>query len=323
MDDIQTEHLDFSKFDHKSSQFYIGLILAISSSLFIGSSFIIKKLSLKKLNQVGLRASAGGYGYLKDWTWWIGLLTMGVGELANFVAYAFAPASLVTPLGALSILVSAILASKFLNEALSTKGKIGCVLCIIGSTIIVVYAPKEEEFQSLDELLSRVTQMDFLYYLSTVCLITIIVCFMGPKYGTRYVIVYLSVCSSIGSLTVMSCKALGLSIKSYFLDELPIKHAWMIFVLFLLVVVFICTQMNYLNKSLDIFDTSVVTPVYYVMFTSMVIIASGVLFREWANMDIVSIFGTLLGFTITVGAIFLLNASKEKQVKVNLYNRVP
>lgn len=49
---------------------------------------------------------------------------MGVGELANFGAYAFAPASLVTPLGALSVLVSAILASKFLNETLNSNGKV-------------------------------------------------------------------------------------------------------------------------------------------------------------------------------------------------------
>lgn len=49
---------------------------------------------------------------------------MGIGELANFSAYAFAPASLVTPLGALSVLVSSILASRYLNEHLNTLGKV-------------------------------------------------------------------------------------------------------------------------------------------------------------------------------------------------------
>ena len=47
----------------------------------------------------------GGYAYLKEWMWWVGLITMVVGEAANFSAYAFAPAILVTPLGALSVLV--------------------------------------------------------------------------------------------------------------------------------------------------------------------------------------------------------------------------
>ena len=56
-------------------EFYIGLGLAISSSLFIGSSFIIKKKALIRLNRVGgLRASAGGFGYLREWIWWTGLI---------------------------------------------------------------------------------------------------------------------------------------------------------------------------------------------------------------------------------------------------------
>ncbi len=47
----------------------------------------------------------GGYSYLVEPLWWAGMLTMIVGEIANFAAYAFAPAILVTPLGALSIIV--------------------------------------------------------------------------------------------------------------------------------------------------------------------------------------------------------------------------
>lgn len=50
-------------------------------------------------------AGSGGYSYLTKPLWWAGMLTMVVGEIANFAAYAFAPAILVTPLGALSIIV--------------------------------------------------------------------------------------------------------------------------------------------------------------------------------------------------------------------------
>jgi len=53
---------------------------------------------------------------------------VGVGEAANFAAYAYAPASLVTPLGALSILVSAVLASKFLQEHMNLLGKVNSLL---------------------------------------------------------------------------------------------------------------------------------------------------------------------------------------------------
>ncbi len=50
-------------------------------------------------------AGAGGFSYLREPIWWAGMLSMVVGEAANFAAYAFAPAILVTPLGALSIII--------------------------------------------------------------------------------------------------------------------------------------------------------------------------------------------------------------------------
>ncbi len=80
---------------------------------------------------------------------------MGVGELCNFAAYGFAPATLVTPLGALSVLVSAIMSSYFLNEHLNSIGKIGCFLTGIGSTVMVIHAPKEGEVRSVSELLYK------------------------------------------------------------------------------------------------------------------------------------------------------------------------
>ncbi|MBA0548615.1 hypothetical protein Golob_019704, partial [Gossypium lobatum] len=82
-----------------------GFFLALLSSGFIGASFIIKKKGLRRAAAVsGVRAGYGGYAYLLEPLWWLGMVTMIVGEVANFVAYAFAPAILVTPLGALSII---------------------------------------------------------------------------------------------------------------------------------------------------------------------------------------------------------------------------
>jgi drug/metabolite transporter (DMT)-like permease len=171
-----------------NQDFFIGLSLAILSSFFIGSSFILKKKGLIKLSKHEcaeqkrtLRASDGGFGYLRDWLWWSGFLTslltysnhpndeppshkifysfllVGLGELCNFAAYGFVPATLVTPLGALSVLVSAVLAAYFLNEKLNSIGKIGCALTAIGSTVMVIHAPKEGEINTLRDLLYKLT----------------------------------------------------------------------------------------------------------------------------------------------------------------------
>ncbi|URE23627.1 hypothetical protein MUK42_17477 [Musa troglodytarum] len=98
-----------------------GLVLALSSSLFIGSSFIVKKKGLKRAGAHGVRAGSGGFSYLYEPLWWVGMLTMILGEIANFAAYAFAPAILVTPLGALSIIVSIVLHAPVEKDIESVK----------------------------------------------------------------------------------------------------------------------------------------------------------------------------------------------------------
>lgn len=78
---------------------------------------------------------------------------MGIGEVCNFAAYAFAPAILVTPLGALSVLIGAVLGSYFLQEELGTLGKLGSAICLIGTVIIVLHAPPDEEINTIDKIL--------------------------------------------------------------------------------------------------------------------------------------------------------------------------
>lgn len=50
------------------------------------------------------------------------------------------------------LLNSAILSSYLLNEKLNIHGKLGCALSILGSTVMVIHAPEEEQVTSLDEM---------------------------------------------------------------------------------------------------------------------------------------------------------------------------
>lgn len=73
---MKTSQFNLDGGEYDSTSFVVGLSLAISSSVFIGSSFIIKKVALKKISSAGnVRAAAGGYSYLKQWLWWLGLIT--------------------------------------------------------------------------------------------------------------------------------------------------------------------------------------------------------------------------------------------------------
>ncbi|XP_020660363.3 magnesium transporter NIPA2 [Pogona vitticeps] len=294
------------------SDFYIGLGLALSSSLFIGGSFILKKKGLLRLNsRGGIRAGLGGHAYLREWLWWGGLLSMGIGEAANFAAYVFAPATLVTPLGALSVLVSAVLASYFLNEHLNLHGKIGCLLSILGSTVMVIHAPQEEEVASLESMAEKLKDPGFIVFAVCMLMSVILLIFVaGPRYGQSNVLVYVLVCSAIGSLSVSCVKGLGIALKELFAGKPVWKEplGWMLLVG---LVICISIQINYLNKALDIFNTSLVTPIYYVLFTTAVITCSAILFKEWQHLVLMNIIGTLSGFLTIVLGIFLLHAFKD------------
>ncbi|KAG6941252.1 NIPA like domain containing 4, partial [Chelydra serpentina] len=295
--------------------FYIGLALAIFSSFLIGSSVILKKKGLLRLvDKGGTRAGDGGHGYLKDWLWWAGLLTMGGGEAANFAAYAFAPATIVTPLGALSVLISAILSSYLLGERLNLLGKLGCMLSIVGSTVMVIHAPEEEEVTTLAEMASKLKEPGFLAYaaiLLVACLILIF--FLAPRYGQRNILIYLTICSVIGAFSVSSVKGLGIAIKGFFADQ-PVLQNPLPWILILTLVASVTTQINYLNKALDIFNTSLVFPIYYVLFTTIVITTSIILFKEWVAMSVVDIIGTVCGFLTIILGVFLLHAFKDMDI---------
>lgn len=43
----------------------------------------------------------------------------------------------------------------------------------------------------------------------------------------------------------------------------------------------VITQLNYLNRALDMFNTAIVSPIYYVMFTLFTITASLIMFKVW------------------------------------------
>ncbi|XBI30858.1 hypothetical protein VPH35_054511 [Triticum aestivum] len=256
-----------------------GLVLALSSSVFIGTSFIVKKKGLRKAGASGVRAGVGGYSYLYEPLWWAGMITMIVGEVANFAAYAFAPAILVTPLGALSIIISAVLADIMLKEKLHIFGMLGCVLCVVGSTTIVLHAPQEREIESVAEVWDLATEPAFLFYAAIVLAATFVLIFRYiPQYGQTHIMVYIGVCSLVGSLSVMSVKALGIALKLTFsgINQLIYPQTWLFAII---VVACILTQMNYLNKALDTFNTAVVSPIYYTMFTSLTILASVIMFK--------------------------------------------
>ncbi|XP_078100514.1 magnesium transporter NIPA4 isoform X1 [Sander vitreus] len=294
---------------------WLGLTLALLSAFLIGSSVILKKKALLRLASGGhTRAGDGGHGYLKDWLWWGGLLTMGAGEVCNFAAYMFAPATLVTPLGALSVLISAVLSSYLLGEALNVLGKLGCLLCVLGSVLLVIHAPQEQDVTSLQDMTDKLLEPGFLVFVSAVLLLCLLLVFyVSPRFGRSNILVYISICSLLGAFTISSVKGLAIVIHTVFSDVSVLGRP-LTWILLVTLIVSIVTQVNYLNKSLDTFNTLLVFPVYYVLFTSVVLLTSVVLFQEWNKMSVPDVVAALTAFLVIVVGVAMLQLFRDLQV---------
>ncbi|XP_010429006.1 PREDICTED: probable magnesium transporter NIPA6 isoform X2 [Camelina sativa] len=241
------------------------------------------------------------------------MVTMIVGEAANFVAYIYAPAVLVTPLGALSIIISAVLAHFLLKEKLKKMGVLGCVSCIVGSVVIVIHAPKEQTPNSVEEIWNLATQPAFLIYVAiTMSIVLALILHFEPLCGQTNILVYIGICSLMGALTVMSIKAIGIAIKLTMegVSQIGYPQTW----LFAMVAgTCVVTQLIYLNKALDTFNAAIVSPVYYVMFTTLTIVASAIMFKDWSGQDAASIASELCGFITVLTGTMILHGTREEE----------
>lgn len=289
---------------------YIGLALAMTSSLAIGTSFVITKKGLMHAEERhGFEGD--GFVYLRSPIWWAGIICLVLGEIFNFAAYAFAPAILVTPLGALSVLIGAVLGSYILKEELGTLGKLGSAICLIGAVIIVLHAPPDEDIETVDQILNYAIQPGFLLYAISVCIFAGVMIYkVAPIYGKKNPLIYLSICSTVGSVSVMAVKAFGIALKLTFAGHNQFSHP-STYVFMIITVVCILTQMNYFNKALSQFPTNIVNPLYYVTFTTATLCASFILFKGFNTTEAVNTLSLICGFLVTFTGVYLLNLSRN------------
>lgn len=228
----------------------IGIGLAVGSGVFIGSSFVLKKVGLLKANEKYNEIAGEGYGYLKNFYWWSGMSLMIIGEVCNLVAYSFTDAILVTPMGALSVVICAILSAIFLKERLSMVGKVACFLCIVGSVVIALNAPHESSVDNIQQMQHYVITPGFLTFTGLIIVGSILTAlFVAPRWGKKNMLVYISICSWIGGLSVVCTQGLGAAIIAWIRGK-PQYKEWFFWVLLVFVIITLLTEIVYLNVRL-------------------------------------------------------------------------
>jgi magnesium transporter len=148
-----------------------------------------------------------------------------------------------------------------------------------------------------------------LYCLTAVVFSTVMIYKVAPVYGKKNPLIYISICSTVGSISVMSVKAFGIALKLTIAGNNQFTHpsTW---VFAIITVVCILTQMNYFNKALSQFSTSIVNPLYYVTFTTATLCASFILFRGFNTSDAINTLSLLCGFLVIFTGVYLLNLSR-------------
>jgi len=284
---------------------YIGLAMAIAGSFAIGTSTVITKMGLT--TAADGTSATDNLSYLRNPMWWAGMGTLVVGEVANFGAYTFAPPVMVTPLGALSVIVGAVFASFLLNERLGHLGRVGCALCILGSSIIVLHAPEDQDLETVTQFLEYAVEPGFLLYCFTVCVFSLVMAYgVAPKHGRTNPLVYISIASLVGSISVMFVKGFTVALKLTFAGHNQfIYPSTYLFVVISAVCILI--QLNYANRALDLFSVNLVNPIYYVGFCTATIVASLILFKGFNTTSASNTVSLLSGFIVTFLGVHILN----------------
>lgn len=143
-----------------------------------------------------------------------------------------------------------------------------------------------------------------------VCIVAsvILAFFVAPKYGKKYMLVHITICSLIGGLSVSTISGIGSAVVLTIQGENQFKH-WFLYFLLAFVVITLVTEIIFLNKALELFNTAMVTPTYYVLFTFATLVTSVILFQG-LDSTAIQIVTIVLGFLTICAGITLLQLSK-------------
>ena len=229
----------------------VGVILAIVGNLLISVSFQITKLAHNKNQNTQV-------SYLKLPLWWVSVVTMAGGEVGNFLAYGYAPATIVSPLGAVSVIFNAIFAKFFLQEANAWWQYLGVLFALGGSVGVVLGAPYSCEYEvTVDSLIELLRQPEAIAFFVCVLVVTgYLGLFAKKSWMEEHVLGYTLICGLLGAITVMSSKGVSTGFRDAFAGNPVWFKSWLVYILILAMLGSIFFQMKYLNMAMIAFGSS-------------------------------------------------------------------
>ncbi|GAA5801296.1 hypothetical protein HPULCUR_006742 [Helicostylum pulchrum] len=253
----------------------------------------------------------GETDYLRSKLWWLGITLMVLGEVGNFVAYGFAPASTIAPLGTTTLVANVILAPVMLKEVFRKRDLIGVLLAVAGAAMVVFSSNSQEIVLSPELIVESLTQLQsIIYFILTACAI-ITLTILSPLYGASSIMIDLGLVAIYGGYTVLSTKSVAslLSLTFFKMFAYPVSYL-LIFVLIVTAIL----QIKYLNKALQRFDSTEVIPTQFVLFTVSAIIGSAVLYHDFDGMDMQQLSRFMSGCAVEFLGVYLITSKRTKRI---------
>ncbi|GJN93844.1 hypothetical protein Rhopal_006903-T1 [Rhodotorula paludigena] len=235
-------------------------------------------------------------GFVRNPLWLLGFVLLNLGEFANFLAYGFAPPSVVAPLGLTTLVANVFLAPLIVREPFRRKDLLGVAVAILGGVTVVYASRSSDKKLTPDEFLAAISQPLFVSYAIVCCTCMSALAYLSrTKWGDRYVLVDLSLCALAGAFTVLSTKAISGFLNLYFLRMFRYWITWAVLVVLVSTAL---VQVNFVNKALQRFESRVVIPIQYITFALSTICGSALLYRDFEGVPAPSLlnfgFGTLI-----------------------------
>ncbi|KAF8138656.1 magnesium transporter NIPA-domain-containing protein [Boletus edulis] len=247
--------------------------------------------------------------YLRSKLWWSGFVLMNIGETGNFISYAFAPASVVAPLGTFALVANCFFAPLLLNERFRPRDIFGILLAVIGATTVVLSSPSSDgppPVLTPDALVEAVTQRPFVIF-SIVYLVAaaILGCLSQGSLGRRVVVVDVGLCALFGKcgFTVLATKAISTLLTKEWVN---IVAEWITYPVLAVLVITGVLQVRYLNRALKRFDSKIVIPTQFVFFTLSAVVGSAVLYGDFRRASFHEMLTFLYGCAATFAGVFVI-----------------
>lgn len=305
----------------------IGILSAVIGNIIISIALNVQRyahLRLESLLPVGGSESERSY-FRSSW-WWLGVLLMTAGETGNFVAYGFAPASVVSPLGVLTLVSNCVIAPTFFGERISQRNILGVTVTVVGTLLIIKSVPSgaaqtPSTIASYihifgdsphDFLIITLSRLSFRIYIIVVTVLILFLLALRQKTSatargsSTYLFSNIGLVALVGAFTALSTKGLSGLLNYSFSQAIadPLTY-----ILLLVLVVTAIVQVLFLNAALKVFDATTVLPVHFVLFTISVIVGSAVAFQDFENSDASHLALFVIGCLFTFAGVWLITST--------------